>query len=126
MDMTPASGASASAAPASVFAATWQLLLGMGILMLGAGLTSTEISLRATLEGFSAPVTGIVMSCYYLGYLFGTAAAPLLVRRVGHIRVFAAMAAMAAATILIQGIFINPVIWGLLRGGRLLYTTPSW
>ncbi len=116
MDMTPASGASAPGASASVFAATWQLLLGMGILMLGAGLTSTEISLRATLEGFSAPVTGVVMSCYYLGYLFGTAAAPLLVRRVGHIRVFAAMAAMAAATILIQGIFINPVIWGLLRG----------
>jgi MFS family permease len=116
VDVTPARASSPPGASASAFAATWQLLLGMGILMLGAGLTSTEISLRATLEGFSAPVTGLVMSCYYLGYLFGTAAVPRLVRRVGHIRVFAAMAALAAATVLVQGIFINPLTWGLLRG----------
>ena len=102
--------------PSSAISATWQLLLGVGILMLGAGLQSTEISLRATLEGFAAPVTGIVMSCYYLGYLFGTAAAPHLVRRVGHIRVFAAMAAIASAAILVQGIFVHPLSWALLRG----------
>jgi MFS family permease len=101
--------------PPGGLAATWQLLLGMGILMLGAGLQGTEISLRATLEGFAAPVTGAVMSCYYLGYVAGTAAAPRLVRHVGHIRVFAAMAALASAAILIQGIFVHPVTWALLR-----------
>jgi MFS family permease len=99
----------------SGFAATWQLLLGMGILMLGAGLQGTEVSLRATLEGFPAPVTGAIMSCYYLGYLAGTAAAPRLVRRVGHIRVFAAMAAIASASILVQGLFVHPLSWALLR-----------
>jgi MFS family permease len=87
----------------------------MGILMLGAGLQGTEISLRATLEGFPAPVTGAIMSCYYLGYMAGTAAAPRLVRRVGHIRVFAAMAAIASAAILLQGLFVHPVSWALLR-----------
>ena len=97
-------------------AATWQLLLGMGILMLGAGLQSTEISLRATLEGFPAPLTGAVMSCYYLGYMLGTALAPRLVRRVGHIRVFAAMAALASVSILAQGLFISALPWALLRG----------
>ena len=100
----------------TAIAATWQLLLGMGILMLGAGLQSTEISLRATLEGFPAPLTGAVMSCYYLGYLLGTALAPRLVRRVGHIRVFAAMAALAAASILAQGLFIAALPWAALRG----------
>jgi MFS family permease len=97
-------------------AATWQLLLGMGILMLGAGLQGTEISLRATLEGFPAPLTGAVMSCYYIGYMFGTALAPRLVRQVGHIRVFAAMAAIACASILAQGLFIAALPWALLRG----------
>ena len=100
----------------SAIAATWQLLLGMGILMLGAGLQGTEISLRATLEGFPAPLTGAVMSCYYIGYLAGTALAPRLVRRVGHIRVFAAMAALACASILAQGLFISALPWALLRG----------
>ena len=99
-----------------VIASSWQLLLGMGILMLGAGLQSTEVSLRATLEGFTPAVTGIVMSCYYLGYLAGTSAAPYLVRRVGHIRVFAAMAAIASATILLQAIFVQPFSWAMLRG----------
>lgn len=100
----------------TAIAATWQLLLGMGILMLGAGLQGTEISLRATLEGFPAPLTGAVMSCYYVGYLFGTALAPRLVRRVGHIRVFAAMAALASVSILAQGLFIAALPWALLRG----------
>lgn len=99
----------------TAIAATWQLLLGMGILMLGAGLQSTELSLRATLEGFPAPLTGAVMSCYYLGYLIGTALAPRLVRRVGHIRVFAAMAALACAAVLAQGIFIAALPWAVLR-----------
>ncbi len=100
----------------AVIASSWQLLLGMGILMLGAGLQSTEISLRATLDGFTPTVTGIVMSCYYLGYLAGTSAAPRLVRRVGHIRVFAAKAALASVAILLQGIFVQPLSWALLRG----------
>jgi len=100
----------------TAIAATWQLLLGMGILMLGAGLQGTEISLRATLEGFPAPLTGAVMSCYYIGYLAGTALAPRLVRRVGHIRVFAAMAAIACVSILAQGLFISALPWALLRG----------
>lgn len=113
--MTPESP-TAGPAPSSGLAATWKLLLGIGILMLGAGLQSTEISLRATLEGISAPVVGVVMSCYYLGYLLGTAAAPRLVRQVGHIRVFAAMAAVASASILIQGLYVHPVPWALLRG----------
>ncbi len=113
--MTPDSPAAACGSPSGL-AATWQLLLGIGILMLGSGLQSTEISLRATLAGFSVPVIGVVMSCYYVGYLLGTAAAPRLVRRVGHIRVFAAMAAMAAAAILVQGLFVQPFTWALLRG----------
>jgi MFS family permease len=103
------------APPTDPLAATWQLLLGMGILMLGAGLQGTEISLRATLEGFPAPVTGVIMSCYYIGYMGGTAGVPRLVRRVGHIRVFAAMAAIASAAILVQGMFVHPLTWALLR-----------
>ena len=47
--------------------ATWPLLLGMGILMLGAGLQSTLLGERATIEAFPTTVTGIIMSCYYVG-----------------------------------------------------------
>jgi MFS family permease len=87
----------------------------MGVLMLGAGLQSTLLSLRATLEGFPTAVTGVIMSSYYAGYVLGTLIAPPLLRRVGHIRVFAALAAVASVAILIQGQFIEPATWSAMR-----------
>jgi MFS family permease len=101
--------------PLSSIAATWPLLLGMGILMLGAGLQSTLVGLRATLEGFPTAVTGAIMSCYYVGYLAGTVAAPRLVLRVGHIRVFAALASIASAAILMQAVWVRPAPWAAMR-----------
>ncbi|MDB6045600.1 MAG: hypothetical protein JWM63_4151 [Gammaproteobacteria bacterium] len=101
--------------PLRTITTTWPLLLGMGVLMLGAGLQGTLLGLRATLEGFPTPVTGVVMSCYYLGYLLGTVAAPRLLRQVGHIRVFAALAAVASAAILVQASFVHPAIWAAMR-----------
>jgi MFS family permease len=98
-----------------MIAATWPLLLGMGVLMLGAGLQGTLLGLRATAEGFPTPVTGAIMSCYYVGYLLGTFTAPRLVRSVGHIRVFAAAAAVASAAILVQGSFVYPIPWAIMR-----------
>jgi MFS family permease len=103
------------AVPLSAITSTWPLLLGMGVLMLGAGLQGTLLALRATLEGFPPPVTGLIMSGYYVGYLLGTSIAPPLLRKVGHIRVFAALAAVASAAILLQGCFINPYNWGVMR-----------
>jgi MFS family permease len=95
--------------------ATWPLLLGMGILMLGAGLQSTLLGLRATLEEFPTPVTGLVMSCYYVGYLVGTLIAPRLLRRVGHVRVFATLAALASVASLIHASWVHPLPWGAMR-----------
>jgi MFS family permease len=104
-----------TAAPLSVISTNWPLLLGMGVLMLGAGLQSTLLGLRATLEGFPTLVTGVVLSCYYVGYVMGTKIAPPLLRKLGHIRVFAALAAIAAAAVLVQGCFVHPWSWGAMR-----------
>jgi MFS family permease len=91
------------------------LLFGMALLTLGAGLQATLLGVRATLEGLSTFVTGAVMAAYYVGFVIGSVAAPALVTRVGHIRVFAALTAMAAATILVQGLFVGAWEWGVLR-----------
>jgi MFS family permease len=95
--------------------ATWPLLLGMGILMLGAGLQSTLLGVRATIEAFPTTVTGIVMSCYYVGYLAGTRLAPRLLRRVGPVRVFATLAALASVAVLVHGFWVHPGPWALMR-----------
>jgi MFS family permease len=96
-------------------AATWPLLLGMGILMLGAGLQSSLLGVRATQENFPTAVIGLVMSAYYVGYVGGTVLTPRLVQRVGHVRVFAALAAIASAAILVQAVWVHPLPWGAMR-----------
>ncbi len=101
--------------PLKIIAQTWPLLLGMGVLMLGAGLQSTLLGLRATLEGFPTVVTGIVMSCYYVGYVVGTKIAPPLLRQLGHIRVFATLTAIASIAVLVHGSFVHPGAWGAMR-----------
>jgi MFS family permease len=94
---------------------TWALLLGIALLMLGHGLQGTLLGVRANLAGFSTAVTGLVMSGYYLGMLIGAFRAPVLVARVGHVRVFAALLSLASAAVLFHALFVEPVAWFLMR-----------
>ena len=76
---------------------SWALLFGMFLLMIGNGLQSTVLGVRGETEGYSASMLGLIMSAYFVGFLGGTQAAPWMLRRVGHIRVFAALASLISA-----------------------------
>jgi MFS family permease len=91
------------------------LLVGMGILLAGSGLLSTLLGLRASVEGFSEITVGLVMSAFFAGYILGSYLCPPLIRRVGHIRAFTALAASAAIVSLLHGMLVNPWVWGGLR-----------
>ena len=99
----------------TALAATWTLLLGMALLMLGAGLQGTLVGLRASLGGFPPLLAGIMLAAYYLGYMAGSVMTPGLVNSVGHVRVFAALTSLASVLILLQGIFVAPWPWTLVR-----------
>ncbi len=95
--------------------ASWALLAGIGFMMLGNGLQGTLLGLRATMEGFGTFTTGIMMSGYFVGVFIGSMIAPKLVQRVGHIRVFAALASLASIAILIHGLYVHSVTWTAMR-----------
>ena len=76
---------------------SWALLFGITVLMVGDALQGTLLGLRATLEGFATAATGAVMSTFYLGFLGGSLLAPRVVQQVGHVGVFAALAAAGQA-----------------------------
>jgi MFS family permease len=99
----------------TALAATWTLLLGMALLMLGAGLQGTLVGLRASIEGFPTLLAGVMLAAYYLGYMAGSVMTPGLVNSVGHVRVFAALTSMASVLILLQGVFVAPLPWTLVR-----------
>ena len=93
----------------------WALFLGMGLIMLGNGLQGTLLGLRASIEGFGTTTTGLMMSGYFIGLIIGCMVVPKMVSRVGHIRMFGALASLASTSILVQAIFIDPWTWGLMR-----------
>ncbi len=97
------------------FFRAWPLLLGILMIMVGSGLQGTLLSLRATAEGFSLSLVGVIMSCYYLGFIVGCMVIPKAVISVGHIRVFAAFASLASTTILLHGMFVDSIMWSLMR-----------
>lgn len=99
----------------STVRANWALLAGIGLLMLGHGLQGSLLGVRANLEGFATAITGLVMSGYSLGFLVSAVLTPKLVRRVGHVRVFAAFAAVASSAILLHAVLVEPITWFALR-----------
>ena len=91
------------------------LLLGVAILLTGQGLQGVLLPVRATLESFSTVAIGVIGATYFLGFTAGCWMGPDLIRRAGHVRVFAAMTALASAAPLLHGLWINLWSWGLLR-----------
>ena len=94
---------------------SWALFLGMALLMIGNGLQGSLLGVRASIEQFPTTVTGILMSAFYLGFLVGSILTPKLVARVGHVRVFAALASLASTAILIHAVSVNPPSWIAMR-----------
>ncbi len=99
----------------AAIASCWALLLGVALLMVGNGLQGSLLGIRATLEGFPTAATGILMSGYFAGFLVGSVLTPKMLARVGHVRVFAALASLASTAILIHSLWINPATWTVIR-----------
>ena len=98
-----------------VLSRSWALLLGMMLLMVGNGLQGTLLGVRGGIEGFSTFNMSIVMSAYFAGFLGGSRLAPKMIRRVGHVRVFAALASFISAILILYPAFAHPVAWVLGR-----------
>ena len=93
------------------------LLLSTAFLLAANGMHSLLLPLRGTAEGFSTAELGLIGTGWATGFVLGCLTAPIVVRRVGHIRAFACSAAFAAIIILLNGIFVVPLAWILLRAG---------
>ncbi len=99
----------------TVLSGVWALLLGIVLIMLGNGMHFTLIGLRGGIEGFTSPELAIVTSGYFLGFLLGAQLTPSLIRRVGHVRVFAALGSFMSAGLIAFTLLAEPWAWVLLR-----------
>lgn len=99
----------------NVLLRVWALLLGIVLIMLGNGMHFTLIGLRGGIEGFSSAELAIITSGYFMGFLLGARFTPLLIRRVGHVRVFAALGSFMSAGLIAFPLLTDPWAWTALR-----------
>ena len=91
------------------------LLIAAGILLGGNGLQGTLIALRGAEEGFSPATIGFMGTAYFGGFLLGCAFITRIMKSVGHVRSFSALAAIASAGTLLLVLVIDPVMWSAIR-----------
>src|ERR1700761_6138861 len=110
------SGGTAGTAMQKQLWAIAAILFSTALYIMGNGLIGVLIPVRAQMEGFSSLTLGIIGSFYFAGFVAGCFTGPRLLARVGHSRTFAISAGISAATILLQSMFISPLLWIVLRG----------
>ena len=98
------------------------LFSGTFLMMVGTGLGNVLIPLRASAEGWSSTAIAWMGTCYAIAFTAGCLLTPLFVRRVGHIRIFAVLQTILAASLLLHALVPDPIAWALFRimGGLTL------
>jgi MFS family permease len=99
----------------SVIRSSWALLLGVMLLMIGNGVQGTLLGIRGSIEGMTTTEMSFVMSAYFIGFLFGSRMTPEMIRRVGHVRVFAALGSLISAVLVLYPLSPDPWAWALMR-----------
>lgn len=99
----------------TILLATWGLFTGLTFLMISAGSFSTLLGIRAELENLPTLFSGGITTAYYAGFLIGSWYALRALKGVGHIRVYAALASLLSASILVTGLFDAPLVWIIMR-----------
>jgi len=91
------------------------LLVSVSILLAGQGLQIMLLPVRASMENFSTIAIGVIGAVYFLGFTTGCLKGGALLQKVGHVRVFLAMTALASAAPLVHGLIVNEWAWAVLR-----------
>lgn len=91
------------------------LFLSTVFLLIGGGMQSVLLPIRGQMEGFSASQIGYIGTGWAIGFTLGCILVPHMVRRVGHVRTFGALAALLATVVLANGLVIEAYSWILLR-----------
>jgi MFS family permease len=91
------------------------LIMGSAFLMVAGGLNGLILPLRGTYEGFSTLSLGLLGTGWAIGYVLGCLRVPKLVRKVGHVRTFGVMAALATISVLLSVLIVHAWAWIPLR-----------
>ncbi len=99
----------------SQLVAVASLLLGSAFLLIAGGLHGILLPVVGSEKGFTLTELGLLGTGWSAGFISGCILIPQVVRRVGHVRSYGALASVAAVTILLNLLFISPPAWIIVR-----------
>jgi len=108
------------------------LILATSGIQIANSFFTTLISLRVAIEDFEATMAGLVLSSYFAGYTLGAVRSGRIIERIGHIRAYAAFAAVVIAATALMPLLVGALPWLVLRAvvgfgcAGLFITTESW
>jgi MFS family permease len=108
------------------------LLIGATAFNFGLAIQGTLLPIRGTVDGFSTALIGLLGSANFIGFAAGCLYGPGLVASVGHLRVFAGVAAMASCIALGHALIVDPWFWIVIRlatgfcAATMFMVTESW
>jgi MFS family permease len=91
------------------------LLLGYGLMQMANTCQGTLLSIRGGIEGFSPALIGAVGSGFWTGIVIGSLRCGKWIQKIGHIRAFLALGAIASTAPLVHLLAINPICWVAAR-----------
>lgn len=91
------------------------LMLSTLLMMIGFGLMNYMLPIRAIAEGWSTLTISIIATGYTLGFTVSCIITPMLVQRVGHVRVFGALITLLTVAILLCALVIEWHAWVAFR-----------
>ncbi len=79
------------------------------------GLLSSDLALQLSQKEVPTFYSGLILSVYYVGYIFATFSSYKIINKVGHIRAFSAFISILSALVLGHAVYFSPLYWGGLR-----------
>ncbi|TPW29524.1 MFS transporter [Martelella alba] len=92
------------------------LMFSTFLMMVGYGLMNYLIPVRSVAEGWSPFLISMTATGYTLFFTLSCVLTPMLVARVGHVRVFGALITLLTVSILASSLYVHWQAWLLLRG----------
>ncbi len=91
------------------------LLLGFGLMQMGNTFQGTLLSIRGGIEGFSPAQIGAVGAGFWAGIVVGSLRCGRWIQKIGHIRAFLALGAIASTAPLVHLLVVDPISWVATR-----------
>ncbi len=99
----------------STLLALISLFISCFILFFANGLINVLLPVRMGLDLVDTQTIGLVLSLYFLGMLLGAIFSKDLIKKAGHVRMFAGCVSLSSVSILICSLYTDPILWGAMR-----------